>query len=72
MDDKENKNKNKNKSLFIVLWIAVLVAPLLLNGFISFTDWIQFGIVAYILYKIDMIDDGVSGILFIIFLLWLF
>ena len=72
MDDKENKNKNKNKSLFIVLWIAVLVVPLLLNGFISFTDWIQFGIVTYILYEIDMIDDGVWAILFIIFLLWLF
>lgn len=61
--------ENKNKPLLIILWIAVLVVPFLLNGFVSFTDWIQFGIVTYILYEFEVIEGEIGVILFIIFLL---
>ena len=57
-----------------ILCVAILAVPLLLNGFISFTDWIQFGIVIYLLYEFKIIEskEDIITILVLVFVLIMF
>lgn len=47
----EEEKRLKNATLYTILWIAILVVPFVLHGFISFTDLIQFGIATFLIFK---------------------